>query len=120
VTLPLSPEELKTRHGAYQKRDRAATLWGLAPLGGILLCSYFEKQLGLEIKPIFWIAAILLGTAWYVFWSQRSHKTLAREEGLLCHNCGHAFTGSSFEVTMASGRCGGCGSEVVGHPSRAA
>jgi hypothetical protein len=37
-----------------------------------------------------------------------------KKVGLRCSSCGHAFVGdASFEVVIATGRCGGCGKQAV-------
>jgi hypothetical protein len=66
--------------------------WGTSSLADTLICGIL----------IFWMF-------YFFFRADRSWKDV----GLSCASCGHVLVGASYEVVMATGRCGGCGAQVL-------
>ena len=114
----LTREELR-RLQAEAKRVEArsyrllAVVSVLGGVGQLLVIRWAERNLAhateIKLTDSLFIAYILLLAAIFV----RARKRIARV-GYACPHCGQAFKGTPGSIAMATGRCGGCGEQVVG------
>jgi hypothetical protein len=98
-----------------KRRERLVLLVAFGPpaiyLFGPLLFGRKVLIPGLS-APMDDLLTVIVG-AWMfgvMFWPYRAVR---RELGLCCPNCGHIFERTSFEVVVTTGRCGGCGQQIV-------
>jgi len=106
--------ELTARYKAVRKRYKILALLAFLPalsyVGPLLLIHKSPfRDLGQPMDDImgFAMAAVTFGILFYL------DRTVWKRGGLTCDDCGHKFTNESFEITITSGRCGGCGKRVL-------
>ena len=101
-----------------RKTDRTRNIWmagAVLPgllyflLPPLLVRKGFYSALGPNIS--FWLGMSFLGLMLVILLGPI--RMLSRKAGLSCPKCAHLFEHASFEIVMATRRCGGCGELIL-------
>ena len=116
MSVGIARDELAARYRVAKRREYIAFALALIPGVGYLVLLELHGVKGLfpELNKqsqgwfalgfmVWMFVVMLIGTSRWTW----------RRAGLTCPHCGHQFRGTSFEVVMASGNCGGCGRRIL-------
>jgi DNA-directed RNA polymerase subunit RPC12/RpoP len=114
MDFPVSREEFLLRHRVGR---RQGYLWLLA---GLVPCLVYWAPLFIWkrdlIPGLSSTASTILFTCvlvWMLAVALYYQQVILKKLGLSCSDCGKKYIGQSYEIVMASGRCGGCGKKVL-------
>lgn len=111
-------QEFASLGQAARKAQRLWTLGALLPFATYVLpLVLWKRPLFPDLSPeldavLFWGSA-----AWFIAVLMYFEKVVLKALGIVCQGCGHKFRAESFEITMASGRCGRCGRQALNEAS---
>jgi hypothetical protein len=108
-------EDLRTRS---RKAERLEYAWLAAAILPALLTVALpdlleRKDLFPDLDKISQIVLMFAPLAWIFFVLLGPYRWVHKKVGLLCPKCSHRFERTSFEIVMATGKCGGCGQQIV-------
>jgi hypothetical protein len=117
MSEPIAREELAERLAVAKRRKWIVLLVALLP--GVI----YLTPVIISGEPFYWGVTprgdkIICWTsiAWGVCVLISASRAVWKKAGLSCPRCGEIFWDKSYEVVVATGNCGGCGTTIVQGP----